>query len=82
MTRLAREYNLGITLAHQNMFCTELTESMRSAISTNTTVKYCASPEGADRNVMARDMRCEPEFLAAQKKDKENVRFVGPGQQK
>jgi GTPase SAR1 family protein len=66
MLRLAREYNLGITIAHQNLFCTEFNDNIRSAISTNTSIKYAASPEGSDLNYMARDMRCEPEWLKEQ----------------
>jgi len=63
MLRLAREYNLGITVAHQNLFCAEFNDNIRNAISTNTSIKYAASPEGSDLNYMARDMRCEPAFL-------------------
>lgn len=65
MLRLAREYNLGIVLAHQNMYCAEFTESIRNSISTNTTIKYCAGAEGADRSYMARDLRCEQEFFSS-----------------
>jgi hypothetical protein len=63
MLRLAREYNLGIVIAHQNMYSGELTEALRNSISTNTTIKYCAGSEGIDRSYMARDLRCEQEFI-------------------
>jgi hypothetical protein len=63
MLRLIREYSAGAVLAHQNMYCDELNESIRNAISTNTSIKYCASPEAQDLSYMARDLRCEPEFL-------------------
>jgi GTPase SAR1 family protein len=66
MLRLAREYNLGIVIAHQNLFCTEFNDSIRSSISTNTSIKYAASPQGADLAYMARDMHCEPDFLSRQ----------------
>ena len=63
MLRLAREYNLGIIVAHQNMYSSELNEALRNSISTNTSIKFCAGSEGIDRAYMARDMRCEQEFL-------------------
>jgi hypothetical protein len=63
LLRLIREYNAGAVLAHQNMYCDELNESIRNAISTNTSIKYCASPEAQDLSYMARDLRCEPDFL-------------------
>jgi hypothetical protein len=61
--RLAREYNLGLLCAHQNMFCAELNDSIRTAISTNTTIKYCSKPEALDKSYMARDFGCDPSFL-------------------
>ena len=72
MLRLAREYNLGVVIAHQNMFCAELNDDIRNAISTNTSIKYAASPEGGDLNYMARDMRCEPDFLKTQTKQRQH----------
>ncbi len=66
MLRLAREYNLGISVIVQNLFCAEFNDNIRNAISTNTSIKYASSPEGTDLNYIARDMRCEPEFLTQQ----------------
>src|SRR5262249_33720297 len=40
LLRLLREYNGGAVLAHQNMYCPELDDAMRNAISTNTSIKY------------------------------------------
>ena len=74
--RLAREYNLGVILAHQNMYCDELNNSIRTSISTNTSIKFCASPEGLDLNYMARDLRCEPGFLSKQQKKDGTVFFA------
>jgi len=68
--RLAREYRLGIIAAHQNMFCNELTESLRTAISGNTAIKYCAKVSGADRAYMLRDLGCDEAFLDKQVSDK------------
>jgi hypothetical protein len=63
LLRLAREYNLGVVLAHQNMHCNELNDSLRTTISTNTSIKYCSSPEASDQSYMARDLRCDTDFL-------------------
>jgi hypothetical protein len=63
MLRLIREYNAGAIIAHQNMHCDELTENMRNAISTNTSIKYASSPRGDDIRMMARDLQCDPDFL-------------------
>ena len=76
LLRLAREYKLAVTLAHQEMHGSGLTEKMRSAISTNTTVKYSSSPEGVDIGYMARDLRCEPDFLTQQTKTATEARFA------
>jgi hypothetical protein len=63
--RFAREYNLGYICAHQNMFCAELDDDIRTAISTNTAIKYCSRPKGLDTNYMARDFDCDPSWLAS-----------------
>ena len=76
MLRLAREYNLGVVIAHQNMYCAELNDNIRNAISTNTSIKYAASPEGGDLNYMARDMRCEPDFLKTMTKHGNIAKFA------
>jgi hypothetical protein len=66
--RMAREYNLGMILAHQQMFCNEFTESIRSSVS-STTVKYCSGVSGVELSYMLKDLRCEQEFLDQQVPD-------------
>lgn len=63
LLRLAREYRMGVVIAHQAMHATEITQSIRNAISINTSIKYAASPEGEDANYMANNMRCDADFL-------------------
>jgi hypothetical protein len=63
LLRLAREYRLGVSLAHQVMHSRELSASLQTNISTNTSIKYCSSPEAIDQNYMARDLRCEADFF-------------------
>jgi Type IV secretion-system coupling protein DNA-binding domain len=76
--RLAREYNLGIICAHQNMYCDELNDALRSAISGNTAIKYSAKVYGSDKSYMLKDLGCDEQFLDAQVQDKEKqlVRFA------
>src|SRR5262249_54791669 len=56
--------------------CDELDEPTRNAISTNTSVKYASSPEGQDLNYIARDLRCEADWLKRQHKSKTHAKFA------
>lgn len=76
LLRLAREYNLGVVIAHQAMHAKELNDSLRTSISTNTSIKYSSSPEGLDMSYMARDLRCDSDFLAAQTKTATHAKFA------
>lgn len=76
MLTLVREYRLGITLAHQQMTGVPMNDNMRSAISTNTGVKYAAGVEAQDLRLAAQDLRCEPEFIQAQTITKTHVQFA------
>jgi hypothetical protein len=76
LLRLAREYNLGVILAHQTMHASELNDALRTSISTNTSIKYAASPEGIDAAYVARDMKCEQSFLAQQQKTATHAHFA------
>ena len=76
MLRLAREFELGIVLAHQEMHGHGMTEMIRSAVATNTSIKYCASIGGLDLNYMARDMLCETQFITDRKKSATHAQFA------
>jgi hypothetical protein len=76
MLRLAGEYNLGIVLAHQTMHCVEFNQPIQTAISTNTSIKYCASPEGVDVSYMARDLHCDAAFLKGIQKTPTHAQFA------
>src|SRR5262249_32480050 len=76
LLRLLREYNGGALIPHQNMYSAQLDEATRTAISTNTSIKYAASPEGQDLNYMARDLRCDPEWLKSIHKSDEYAKFA------
>lgn len=76
MLRLAREYNLGIFLAMQDMHGKPFNEALRTAISTNTSIKYASSPEGVDMNYAARDLRTTDDYLRAATKTRTHGRFA------
>lgn len=61
----AREFKLGVTIAHQNIKG-QLTDALFSSISANTRIKYAGTRSSQDATVMARDMHCEPEFIMKQ----------------
>jgi GTPase SAR1 family protein len=75
MLRLAREYRLGIVMAHQLMDDPRL-KPIQTTISTNTSIKYAASPEAQDLAYVARDLRCEPDFLRQQEVRDGHVHFA------
>jgi len=76
LLRLAREYNLGCTIAHQQMHGQPMTDSLRNSISTNTSIKYAAGVEGQDLAYVARDLRCDPEFIKRQKRTDAHAHFA------
>jgi hypothetical protein len=61
----AREFKLGVTIAHQNIKG-QLPDALFSSISANTRIKYAGTRSSQDATVMARDMHCEPEFIMKQ----------------
>jgi flagellar biosynthesis GTPase FlhF len=66
MLSIARDSHIGCTLAHQQMVAAQLTDNIRNSISTNTSIKFAAAVASQDLNNAARDLRCEPEFIANQ----------------
>jgi hypothetical protein len=75
LLRLVREYKMGVVMAHQTMYCTELNQAIRTSISTSA-IKYAASPEGDDLRYMAQDLRCDPDFLRAHQVRDGHVNFA------
>jgi hypothetical protein len=74
--RLLREYGGGAVLAFQNMYCDELDDATRNAISTNTSIKYASTPEAQDLNYVARDLRCDSKWLSSIEKTNTHARFA------
>jgi hypothetical protein len=75
MLRLAREYNLGITMAIQD-FDDEVLKRLATTLVTNTAIKYSSSPGGTDANFLARDMLCDPDWLRRVQKNQTHARFA------
>lgn len=63
----AREFRLGVTLAHQQIKG-QLSEALFSTLSANTRIKYAGTRSYQDAAMMARDMgQCDPSFILNQK---------------
>jgi hypothetical protein len=62
----AREFNLGITIAHQNIKG-HLSDNLFAAIASSTSTKYAGGASAEDAAKMAKDMWCTPEFILAQR---------------
>lgn len=75
LLQLAREFNLGVFVAHQDI-PSQLSESLRSTLATNTTTKYVSAVGASDANFMAREMHCEPEFFHQAVKNSSCARFA------
>ncbi len=76
LLQLAREFKLGVLVADQDI-ASQLSEKLRSALATNTTIKYVSSLGGADANFMAREMNCEAELFQQAIKAPTHARFAG-----
>jgi hypothetical protein len=63
-----RQFHVGILLAYQHLEHKEITDTVKSALMSSTSVKYAASLGFSDRRYMAREMETTPEFIQAQKK--------------
>ncbi|MCW2114449.1 cell envelope integrity protein TolA [Bradyrhizobium elkanii] len=62
----AREFRLGVILAHQSIK-SQLNEALFAAISANTRIKYAGTRSHGDASLMAKDMHCEPDFITKHK---------------
>ena len=58
---LAREFKLGVTVAHQQIKG-QLSDALFSTLSANTRIKYAGTRFHQDASIMARDMRCAPDL--------------------
>jgi len=75
LLQLAREFNLGVFVAHQDI-ASQLSDSLKSALATNTSIKYVSAIGGMDASFMAREMNCDPEFFRKALKTATEARFA------
>ena len=71
----AREFKLGVTIAHQQIKG-QITEAIFATLSANTRIKYAATRSSQDASAMARDMNCDPQLIM-QRQTGEFACYVG-----
>ena len=62
----SRKYNLAMTCAFQSL--AQLPDRLRAIMATNTSIKLAGGVSAEDRGNLARQMDCEPEFIAQAKR--------------
>lgn len=60
----ARKQNVGIVVAHQ--YVTQLSQKTLDSLYANTSIKFAGGVSDKDAYALARNMRCEPSFIAEQ----------------
>lgn len=70
----AREFNLGVTLAHQKL--ADLTPTLTATLAANTSIRYVGGVSALDAAFMARNMGCEPDFIMGQRKTATETHFA------
>jgi hypothetical protein len=70
----ARKYRVGLVLAHQNL--DQLNQRLRGTVMASTSVKFAGGVSARDASVLAREMRCEPEFLTSMRKCSGRTEFA------
>ena len=60
----ARKQNVGIIVAHQ--YVTQLSQKTLDSLYANTSIKFAGGVSDKDAYALARNMRCEPAFIAGQ----------------
>ena len=61
MLNQARKYNVGITLAHQNL--DQFDNKLRATVMASTTTKYAGGLSGKDRTTFAKEFSCDEEIF-------------------
>jgi hypothetical protein len=57
----SRKYNLAMTCAFQSL--AQLPDRLKAIMASNTSIKFAGGVSAEDRNNLARQMDCEPEFI-------------------
>jgi hypothetical protein len=64
----AREFNLGVVLAHQKL--ADLTPTLAATFAANTSMRYAGGVSAQDASFMAKNMNCEPDFILGMERRK------------
>lgn len=70
----ARKYRVGLTLAHQNL--DQFADSLKASVMASTAIKLAGGTSAKDTNAIAREMRCEPEFVQSMRKREAHTEFA------
>jgi hypothetical protein len=62
----ARKQNVGVIVAHQ--YLSQLSQKTLDSLYANTSIKFAGGISDKDAHALARNMRCEPTFIAEQRK--------------
>jgi hypothetical protein len=69
-----RKFKLGLVFAHQ--YLDQLDAGLRASFAANTAIKFAGGVSDKDARALAPDMRCKPDFIAAQRKSREATNFA------
>lgn len=64
MLEEVRKYKTGVVLSHQEL--SQCDSKLAASIHSNTSTKLCSGVSAADASAMAREMRCETDFILSQ----------------
>lgn len=70
----ARKYRVGLVFAHQNL--DQLGTELRSSVLSSTSIKFAGGVSAKDANALDSELRCDADFLLAQKKGREHTQFA------
>jgi len=70
----ARKYRVGLVLAHQTL--DQLATELRGSVMSSTTIKFVGGVSAKDASGLAAELRCESEFLLAQRKGPTTTSFA------
>jgi len=70
----ARKYRIGLIFAHQNL--DQLGAGLQSSVLASTSIKFAGGVSAKDARVLGTELRCDPDFLLAQKKRAKYTEFA------
>src|SRR4051794_21139782 len=70
----ARKYRVGLILAHQNLG--QFEPRLQTAVMASTAIKLAGGVSAKDAVILAREMRCAPEFLQEMRKHATHTEFA------